>query len=110
MANRIQSSGQDWSQAPTDCLDYVFDWLGAKWLTDNDTITSSTWFAVASQGTPSALNLTPSGLPQSFNPGDTTCWVTGGDDAADYVLYNQITTTAGRKRTRSITIRVRSNQ
>ena len=107
---RIMSSGPDWSQAPTDLLDYTFDWLGGGWLTNGDPIASSTWTVTATQGTPSTPNISPSGKPQVMNPGDTVCWFTGGDDGADYVLYNQITTASGRKRTRSITIKVRNSQ
>jgi len=102
------SSGPDWSQSPTDILDYVFDWLGGGWLSPGDTITASTFTVSATQGTPSVPSLTAK--PQVTNPGDTTCWFTGGDDGADYVLYNQITTSTGRKRTRSITIKVRNSQ
>lgn len=108
MAGRVMSSGPDWSQAPSDILDYTFDWLGGGWITLGDPIASSTFSVAASSGTPSTPNITPK--PQVQNPGDTTCWFTGGDDGADYVLYNQITTAAGRKRTRSITIRVRNAQ
>lgn len=105
---RIMSSGPDWSQAPGDILDYTFDWLGGGWLMNGDPIVSSTWTVSAVSGTPSTPSLT--NKPQVTNPGDTVCWFTGGDDGADYVLYNQITTATGRKRTRSITIRVRNSQ
>jgi hypothetical protein len=102
----VTSYGPDYTQAPTDKLDYNFDWLGNGWLPTGDTIASSSWTATPTSGTPS----TPTLSGQSTTANDTTVWFTGGSDMADYVLYNQITTTAGRIRTRSILIRVRSQQ
>jgi hypothetical protein len=80
---------------PNDVLDYEVNW--SQWLPTGDTIATSEWFV-------------PDGITQDSESNTnttTTIWLSGGTAGQSYALTNRITTTQGRQRDRTITIRVR---
>ncbi|MEZ0366794.1 hypothetical protein ACAG26_24275 [Mycobacterium sp. pUA109] len=76
-------------KAPTDTLDYMWDW--SEWLasTNGDTIASVAW--TASSGI--TLETSPA---TSSTATTATAWIGGGTVATTYTLTCQITTVAGR--------------
>lgn len=85
-------------KSETDKVDYVFDWT--DWLEPvSDTIASSTLEAEPSTGVTVTGGIT--------SPVAVTVWVEGGTPEQKYVIKNQITTAAGRKRTRQVTVTIR---
>lgn len=85
---------------PADVLDYKVDWAGSSpgpWLTEGDTIVTSTWTV-------------PTGITKdsdSHDDGTATVWVSGGTAGTDYRLTNRIVTAGGRTAERTIRIQVR---
>lgn len=80
---------------PQDIIDYRIDWSG--WLRDGDTIIASEWTV-------------PDGIvseQDSFNTTSTTIWLSGGSAGQSYSLTNHITTTQGREKDKTITVRVK---
>lgn len=80
---------------PGDVLDYSFDW--SQWLTNGDTIASST-MTVTSTATDITL------ASSTFSATYATVWVSGGTIPNYYTITNTITTVGGRTRARSIRI------
>ena len=91
---------------PQDRLDYGFDWAVAPpdgpWLSDGDTITSSTWTITLAPD--SALVIDTSDNTTTV----TRVWLSGGTLGQDYQVTNHVTTAQGRQRDRSIYIKVRN--
>jgi len=81
---------------PQAVLDYKVDW--SDWLTDGETITTSTWTV-------------PSGITEDSDTHDddsATIWLSGGTAGKRYTVINHIVTTAGREDDRSIVISVKN--
>jgi hypothetical protein len=77
---------------PSALLDYTLSW--AAWL-GTDTITSVAWTV-------------PTGLTKPSNSNTTTTatvWLSGGTAGATYSVVCEVTTTAGRRDQRTITIK-----
>lgn len=92
---------QEFTQPTTDKTPKVFDW--SAWLTNEggDTIASS------------AMSVLPVGLTinspaATFTATNTTVWVSGGTDGMIYDVYNTVTTTAGRIRTKVIKVSIKT--
>jgi hypothetical protein len=73
-------------------LDFAIDW--SAWLRTGETITVSTW-AVQSGLTKGA---------DSVDGAAAIVWISGGNAGVRYVLTNTITTSAGRRDARSISV------
>lgn len=76
---------------PNATLDYRVDW--SQWLSDGETITSSTWL------------ITPDGLTEVTTDHDATSatvWLSGGTAHERYWVTNRITTSAGRTDQRTL--------
>lgn len=86
---------------PNDIIDYAVNW--AKWLRPGDEIISSTW--TVESGLNKIADPTTD-VMDPFTPTIATVWVAGGTDGTDYAALNRITTTQGRQRDKTITIRV----
>lgn len=81
---------------PGEKLDYPITW--SDYLTEGETISSSAWSL-------------PSGITQdsvSSTTTSATIWLTGGTHGEEYLVTNQITTSAGRIAERSIKILCRN--
>jgi hypothetical protein len=74
-------------KAPTDILDYEWDW--SVWLPTGDTISSVVWTAE------SGLTIEVSPAPSHAST-NATVWIGGGTAGNTYTLECQITTAAGR--------------
>ena len=86
---------------PYDKEDFGVDYSG--WMAEGDSIASSTWSYAPDDG---ALTLSSSVYE---NTGfTTTIFAEGGTVMTDYELINQIVTTGGRKKQRSIKLLVRT--
>lgn len=85
---------------PNDKLDYPMDWV--DWL-NGDTVGSSLWTV-----SPAGLTISSSPAPSTF-PSYTVVWLEGGTNGQTYIVSNKITTTAGRVKTRSVIVHVRTN-
>lgn len=79
-------------------LDYKRDW--SAWLTDDDTIETSTWIL------PDGIEIGTGS--QSHDATTATIWLKGGTHNENYEITNRITTAGGRTDDRSMTIRVRN--
>jgi len=81
---------ETWIKDPDAILDYTIDW-GPNWLSDGETISTSTWIVPA--------NITE----DSDSNDDTTAtiWLSGGVEGESYDITNRITTSAGRQDDRS---------
>lgn len=84
----------DFTKAPTDVLDYFFDW--SSWLTNADTIISSNW--LPSPGITVNSN--------AFTDTSTIVWLSGGSDGLPYTVTNRVVTAQGRTKDKAMTIRV----
>lgn len=80
---------------PDAVLDYGFDWTA--WLEAGETIATSTW--TADEG----ITVGDSAI----GTGTTKVWLSGGTDGTEYLVTNEITTSAGRTDDRSIRVIVR---
>lgn len=81
---------------PGERQDYVIDW-DDEYLAVGETISSSSWSV-------------PSGLTNYSTSNSTTTatiWLSGGTHGQEYLVTNQVTTSAGRIAERSIKILVR---
>ena len=79
---------------PDALLDFQVDW--AAWLSEGDTIASSTWDV-------------PDGLVEESSSATTTTatvWLSGGTAGSTYKIANRITTTDGRIDDRTLYIMV----
>lgn len=85
---------QPYEKTPGEKLDYSRDWT--DWLTEADTISTSTWTVLP-------LGPTLSG-PQITGGKITSTLIDGGAVGEIYTLTNEITTTNGLKAQRSIII------
>jgi len=83
---------KEFEHAPLAKLDYGFDWT--LWLEDAETITSSGWVVPADLVKSNEQNLT----------GVTSVFVEGGVESTRYEIINSITTSMGRKDSRTITL------
>jgi hypothetical protein len=84
-----------YTKDPDAVLDYSLDW--SQWLSDGDTIASSSWFVSGLAGSPvidSHSNTTTT----------TTVWVSGGGIRKRYEVTNRITTVGGRTEDQSIVL------
>lgn len=84
-------------KAPSDILDYTWDW--SVWLPENDTIAEFDFTAEAGivlETSPAASNTTTT----------ATAWIGGGTAGSSYTLTCQITTAAGRVAQNTQTINV----
>lgn len=80
---------------PNDIIDYLVDW--SDWLSDGDTIASSTW-------------IVPAGITKdsdTFTNTTTTIWLSGGTAGQSYSLTNRIVTSNNPPRTKDKTITIR---
>lgn len=84
----------DFTKDPDDILDYGFDW--SAWLSNAETISSSTWILSPGITQNSATNTTTA----------TTIWLSSGVAGQPYSVTNRITTNQGRTVDRTMTIRV----
>lgn len=88
---------------PQDRLDYGFDWAAppptGPWLSDGDTITTSTWTVT---GPDSLLVIDDDDHTTTV----TRAWLTGGTLGESYKVTNHITTAQGRQRDRTLVIRI----
>lgn len=82
---------------PDERLDYTVSW--SDYLAVGETISSSSWTV-------------PSGITQYQSATNTnttaTIWLSGGTHGEEYLVTNQITTSAGRIAERSLNIVVRN--
>lgn len=81
---------------PSAILDYEIDW--SEWL-NGDTIVTSTWEV----GTGLTIEADPA---PSYTSSTTKAWFSGGTNNTKYVFTNTITTIAGRKESKTITLHV----
>lgn len=90
---------QEFRQPTTDKMPRVFDW--GAWLTNEggDTIASSAMTVLP-------VGLTINSPAATFTSTTATVWVSGGTDGVVYDVYNKITTTAGRIRTKVIKVTI----
>lgn len=82
---------KEFEHAPNAKLDYGFDWQIEGWLSSGEAITVSTW---------ETGDLTPSSLQNTGTI--TSVFVEGGVIGMSYSLINHITTSTGRKDSRTI--------
>jgi hypothetical protein len=76
-------------KAPSDILDYEWDWGTDGWLPAGDSIASVSW--TAEDG------ITVEESPAASSTSTTaTVWIGGGTAGSSYTLTCQVTTTAGR--------------
>ena len=92
-------SRDEWVKRPNDKKDIIFDWAD-QMAEDVDTIAASVM-------TVDPVGLVINSPAASFTPVNATVWVSGGTDNQRYIVYNQITTTAGRIHTDSIVVSVK---
>lgn len=92
---------QEFTQPTTDKRPIVFDW--ATWLANEggDTISAS------------VMTVLPTGLTinspaSSFTANTATVWISGGTDNTIYKVYNKITTSGGRTRTKAIKVTIKT--
>ena len=83
---------REYEHSPLAKLDYGFNW--SSWLVSGETITASEWDVDA--------GLTPT-TPQ-INGATTSVFVEGGVAGTSYNLINSITTSVGRKDSRTIKV------
>lgn len=81
---------KEFEHAPSAKLDYGFDWT--NWLSAGETISTSTW-NVDSELTPSSPSIVGA---------ITSTFVEGGAVGKSYKIVNSITTSVGRKDSRTI--------
>ncbi|PQM45213.1 hypothetical protein C1Y40_04639 [Mycobacterium talmoniae] len=82
---------------PSATLDYTVDW--SAWMPSGDTIKTAAWTATT--------GLTVASSPAASTTATTaTTFVSGGTAGQSYTLTCEITTTAGRTDSRSMTIAV----
>lgn len=74
-------------KAPTDILDYEWDW--SVWMPTGDTISAVTFTAQSGI----TIEVSPA---QSHTGTTATVWLGGGTAGTTYTITCQITTTAGR--------------
>jgi len=92
----VNSYDKTWRKDPNAVLPYTRIWT--DWLTDGDTIATSTWTA-------SDPDIT---IDTSTNDDTTTtAWLSGGTAGETYLLTNRITTTNGYTEDRTFRILVR---
>ncbi len=89
MASKVE---KEFEHAPLAKLDYGFDWT--LWLDSAETITSSSWEAPVDLIKSNEQNLA----------GVTSLFVEGGVVNTRYEIINSITTSSGRKDSRTITL------
>lgn len=80
---------------PDAVLDYGFDW--DPWLASGETISTSSWVA------DSGLTVDTSSATSTV----ATVWLSGGTAGQDYIVTNEIVTSASRTDNRSMLIKVR---
>lgn len=90
---------QSWPHDPQAELDYSISWL--DWLASGETISTSSWAAEVG-----ITIMSDAGHLPSKTDTTTTVWLTGGTIGARYNVINTITTSAGRKEERTITMMV----
>ena len=83
---------------PDATIDYGFDW--SAWLSDDDTISSSTWLLIMDDPTDDDLQLNL----ESFDSLKTKVWFDKGVTNMRYKVTNRITTSQGRKTDKTATI------
>lgn len=90
---------QEFRQPNTDKRPLVFDWTA--WLLNEggDTISSSTMSVLP-------VGLTINTPAASFSGTTATVWVSGGTTGVVYNVYNTITTSGGRIRTKVIKVTI----
>lgn len=87
---------REYEHSPLAKLDYGFNW--SSWLVSGETITVSDWTV--------DVGLTPT-TPQ-INGATTSVFVEGGVVGGNYNLTNTITTSAGRRDSRTLKIFVKN--
>lgn len=87
---------------PNDVIDYHVNWSG--WLREGETLTASSW-TVQSGLTKIADPI--SSVVDPFTDTNATVWVSGGTVGSSYTALNHITTSQGRQKDKTITIRVK---
>lgn len=85
-----------YDHAPGADLDYGFDWATNGWLEDGEIVTTSTWSVQ-----PAGITLSRQQIAQDAI---TSVFAAGGVQGRRYLLTNTITTSAGRKDSRNITL------
>ena len=86
---------------PDDILDYAFDW--ATWLATSETIASYTLTV------PTGLTEGSGATATSESSGVITYWISGGTAGQSYTIGCKITTSAGRVKEESMTLRIRQH-
>lgn len=90
-------TGWTHEHAPGASLDYGFDWKSNGWLKPGEIITASEWAPA-----PAGIELSRAQLLEAR--GITSVFATGGVAGYQYRITNTITTSQGRKDSRSITL------
>lgn len=88
----MQNNMNEFDYSPNPKLDFGVDWKSKGWLENDETISTSTWTVDAP--------LTKSN-EQNVN-GVTSVFVEGGEVGKTYILMNTITTSKGRRDSRTI--------
>jgi len=91
-----------YQQGVNEKLDYSIDWSDQLALDAADTISSSTWAGVS--GSPTIGNGSNGAPAPSHSNGLAVAWVISGSINDEYVIKNQVTTTAGRVLERRIRV------